>query len=421
MNLQGTSLDELRDALAILDQNLKIDLIPGYNQFFIRMNPKKEWELVGKPQSSGGSSGTKGRGYQTLMRTLEGLDQEGYVSGLTVLVIAKTAMTRHPDGSFDTIWYQFDPTEEARPVTMKFDGDEGIARISYPVIRLRLSEAEYGLCQTGIALFDEVTGILYPIQESALHAVGALLKCKHAFLSETPPVAAGMILASKLGSANGLKMVSRKFSETIRPIIGLVGSAYQVASQQKFFGRLIDRFDAGFPMGTTLESWNIKEEATTVTFLVHALHPDYDLEVEAIASDMAEQSYEVNLYARLYHEEQFGKIFLAGNKLSHRYDMDAEENLSKLLAGIFPAAKKFATEYDRLPETVMLRPKMVQKIFTILGKKRCEDLPCGGSFSVLELFSVYWNTGRDLNKRWKKELAEALGDLFHQLVNKGGQ
>ena len=420
----GNSLSDLISTLKAMDELVCIDRVVKSGQKIHidaevhRKQLKWSMEADFEQYSVSGTDKKKGSGFTAFVETLKKMDREVPVDEkLIVLALVDTRQARNYDGTIHTVWCSIDPCDIGMDADAQvIDEENGYAYMKYPLHKLDLTESEYSCCSEKLALYDEFSNILYPIQPCARTSVSALLDCACVLKYRSNPVVAGSFLAERLGRSKYIRLLCRKRTDRVYPLISVVGKNYMIVSQVDFIREVCRRIQE-YAIGH-VSRWSVTDALTYMTYMIDGMnalwHPEIDIQI----ADATGNSIAVSAYIKLGH----GRILLKRNSAYHTESF-VRKGLDPLFDGIFEEIDRFRNIFGSVSNrSVIFDRSMLLSRKKSFGKKRWKkmeaELPKSGRYNLAEiLYKVVDNTPGDLNMRYTQEIARQNKDLFYDLVH----
>lgn len=420
----GNSLSDLLSTLQKMDELVCIDRVVKSGQKIhidAEVQQKKlKWTMEADfgQYSVSGSEKKTGSGFTAFVEALSEMDREVPVDEkLIVLSLVDTRQARNFDGTIHTVWCGIDPCDIGMDTEAQvIDEENGYAYMKYPLHELDLTESEYSCCSEKLALYDEFSGILYPIQPCARTSVNVLLDCACVFKYRSNPVVAGSFLAERLAGSRYIRLLCRVRTARVYPLISIVGRNYLIISQMDFIRTVCGKIQE-HAIGH-VGRWSVTDSLTCMTYMIDGMntlwHPEIDIQI----ADAVGNGISVGAYIKMGH----GRILLKRNSAYHTESF-AKKGLDTLFDGIFEEIMRFRNIFNAVSnKTVVFDRSMLLSRKKFLGKKRWKkmeaELPKSGHYNLAEiLYKVVDNTPGDLNMRYTQDTASQNKVFFYDLVH----
>lgn len=367
----GNSLRDLINALEEMDELVCIDRVVKSGQKIhidaeVQMK-KLKWSMEAdfRRYSVTGAEKKKGSGFTTLVDTLSEMDREVPVDEkLIVLALVDTRQARNYDGTIHTVWCGIDPCDIGMDAEAQvIDEEQGYAYMKYPLRELDLTESEYSCCSEKLALYDEFSGILYPIQPCARTSVSMLLDCACVFKYKANPVVAGSFLAERLAGSQYVRLLCRIRSDRVYPLISIVGRKYMIVSQVDFI-RTVCATIQEHAVGH-VGRWSVTDFLTCMTYMIDGMNAMWHPEIDIQIADAVGNGISIGAYIKMGQ----GRILLKRNSSYHTESL-AKKGLDSLFDGIFEEIMKFRNIFNSVSNmSVAYDSSMLSPRKKILGKK----------------------------------------------------
>lgn len=360
MMKEGKDLESLIEAVEVMDKSTRFRTVVGKHSKVIlecMMEDGKlsNWKVSAKKAENLPSPFTKGQRFDSFEDVCEALDQERILfepeASCTVLCHISTEIKKER-GKVVSHWFNIDPYE---PYEI---GDDGQPK--FQMVTLYLSDAEYdAMMNTKLAFMDQED--LYPIQETAIPAIGTLLDCSSAFKRvDDHLLGSALLIAEKLSYKEGIQVIYRKRTRRVYPVMSLISKSYRHIPQKEFFAGALERVSK-FGIYRT-ESWNMSDTETSLSVILNSCKK-YQEGFLLKTGDLAGTA----LTAACFVEVAGVKMILKKNAQKHsdQFDMD------QLFEGFKEAFENFEESSNLLKERdITYYNVILASLQKLLGKKR---------------------------------------------------
>lgn len=425
----GTDSCELFKVLKSMDELTAIDRLVKTNQrvqVAVSHNGKGlRWRISADPSAYVSDENmTRGKGYQSLVNTLANLDSVVTNNeNLIVLALFQTKESKDYEGMVETLWFAVDPLGVGiDDASGSYNAKRNVFVIEQPVQKIRLTESELKAClYSRIALYDEIEGVLYPIQECAYPSFRSLLNVEVTFNKHgtNAQLAAANFIAERMSEATDIRFIYRERTERVKPLISLVGSRYVQYSQSEFMLEAIQIVQSHTICH--VGKWKVTDEWTKVPIIIDSMNALYQPLIECNVSDVFSSAMTVSAYIQIGK----GRMLLRRNSACHWSNFKKNGGVKSLFDGLFEAIEDFESSFELLSgQLVTFDQTSLDPFRKVLGIKRFKnaDKPKDGVYSVPDLLYQVIDGlhSTELNERWTQELAKAGADFYKTLCSKCG-
>lgn len=290
-----------------------------------------------------------------------------------VLCYDSTSTSKTLQGKIVTNWYLISPTE---PYSKEYDDDDIIQR--YPMIKVECTDEEYEyLMETGICLYDEEEGDIYPFSKQSILTAGKYLDAVASFKEiANEPAGAALLIATKLLQPKlELQVMYRELTDKhgqllhshIKPMLGMAGKDFILPAMSDFFKGIIsqvNKIDAN-----VISRASFANEIVSVDFeLLSRYQSRFTPVIRVENSYIPGVSINLSVYAKFSNNK--GMMKLLNNSLYHNTKCD----VSKLFEGVEDKLNEFYERIKNDPE-VLIEPCDLKRLSKILGKARVANRP----------------------------------------------
>lgn len=301
------------------------------------------------------------------------LDKESVLFDSSMTSYVLCHLRTNPQKHYNHIcskWIKIDPY---CPYDVDDDGST-----TFDIIDLELSEDEFeSMMETKLAFMDEKEN-LFPIQKVAMSNVGTLLDCASAFKQvDDCPLGSALLLAEKLSTKSGLKVLYRSRSKKVFPVMSVIGRKYAHVSQEEFFTAVLDEISKHGIYQT--EQWSVSDvKSVLFVKLVDDGKKSYTKGFMISTGDLAGQAMTIHSYVQIGN----ARMFLNKNSLNHQGNFNKNE-ISNLFSGMEDSFQTFEKEFDRLSSlSGKVKSTYIHGITKIIGQKRVAKVSLDKSLKV---------------------------------------
>lgn len=403
----------------------KIDSITTFDPVYIS-SKKVEYDLTVNSTASGISGWSmterwtgkkiRGRGLDSLKKRINSVQTSELDNKLSVLCLSDL---KKEGKQLETVWIK---TEPGCPFVLKDNKPE------FETVSLTLPEDCYQhIKETGIAVYNEVADVLYPLLKIACKSIAKLMDAASAFkYMDVVPLGTALVFSKYLENAKDIRFIHRMCCEkqeglsVVKPLIGIAGSRYVRYSQYDFFKEAYD-ICCKYHLCHVGE-WTFADDTTRVNIILDDM-PDANKYRHCIlleTGDVPGSSLSVTALV------QFGDspVFLEKRNNYHSKSFKKRGGVEALFVGIFEAFDKFEEMYQTIEDTSpVFCDEWLQPIAKVIGKKRMKPFyerfdPAGFSTGTSLFEYIVKNTYHKMPEKPANELSQAYKALFDHMCSR---
>ena len=271
--------------------------------------------------------------------------------------------------------------------TFPFDVDED--EVTMPVVKVILSEKEYAVCrETGIAFYDEVENIIFPVKQDAAASIGRYMDMMSAFNHESSaaPLGPALMMAERLSKVRGLKIVYLNgMSDRCKPVVAVVSGKFIRVKHSDFFKGCFNYLETEFGLPFEINSWDITDDQVTVNLIMHSF-TGIDF-LFSISNGFRGISTSLDVYALIGK----AKCLIDHRVMSQSRRYDLSSGIHELLDAeeIKKEINEFESEYTCLDSRkVVFKESFLKDVKKNIGLKRYKQLNLPAKDTIVSASSV---------------------------------
>lgn len=353
----GKGKEELFESLSSLNKVNRRYLSGGENVSIhatLNRGGVSAWELTSPVDGKEKSLGS-GSSLSSLIKKLSNMQAEETLNTAktTVLALKETEIETSIDEKVTVTWYEFTP---GIPYTL----ENGVP--TFETIERKVSKSDLKVLEeTRLAFFQKEQ--IYAITKESAKAVGSLFRASKLLDSEIDPFIAGLFLASSLKKHHDVSfLVSENGSETVKPILNIVGKGYCLIDQEAFIRKVLMELSTVSPYDVT--DWKMTESNTVVYVVFPMLLSGRLGATIEVGNGYATPA---KLTGTCRFKEATMTLFTKSVKHDIRY---TEKGIENLMDGVTEQFHDFVFSYEETSETIVDVEKILKKVKSFMGKKR---------------------------------------------------
>lgn len=284
--------------------------------------------------------------------------------------------------------------------------------VNFESIERDVTSEEYQIAkETSMAFYHEVTGVLYPIQKSALHSIGRYMDAVASYkVAAEIPLGNALLLAERMADdPKKIKLAFMDYDSLFKPVISVGAEKTAMGS---FTSMVEEFFDQMAQIGVyQVSAWDITVERVSIT--VRFLMEDYS--VTFFTSNMPGESNRIRVT-----QDIAGKsvVFAEGSAYSTT-NFSVKDLVNKTMLEYEKSVEHFQKLLaDQDVKDFRLTPEEETRMVNCLGQRRFNALNLqyrGNAFDAIT--ALVADTYTELPPKQQKQRDETYMDIIRRLVS----